>query len=69
MRYLSINNRTYAVPDPEGISASGWAEETRSFHKKIHNVNFFVKRKKAYHAAAGESGFWGSQQTKIDGTA
>jgi hypothetical protein len=27
------------------------------FHKKIHNVNFFVKKKKAYHAAAGESGF------------
>jgi hypothetical protein len=27
------------------------------FHKKIHVVNFFVKKKKAYHAAAGESGF------------
>jgi len=39
------------------------------FHKKIHNVNFFVKKEKEYHAAAGESGFWVSQQTKTGFTA
>jgi hypothetical protein len=26
-------------------------------HKKIHNVNFFVQKKKTYHAAAGENSF------------
>jgi len=28
------------------------------FHKKIHNVNFFVKKNKTYHAAAGETSVW-----------
>jgi hypothetical protein len=28
------------------------------FTKKIHVVNFFVKKKKEYHAAAGESDFY-----------
>jgi hypothetical protein len=34
------------------------------FHKKIHNVNFFVKKKK-YHAAAGESGHCRAQTLSL----
>jgi hypothetical protein len=36
--------------------APGRAEEPISFPKKIHFVNFFGKRNRMYHAAAGESG-------------
>jgi len=43
------------VPDPEGMSASGRAEETRSFSQKNSQREFFVKKNKTYHAAAGES--------------
>jgi len=41
---LCVKNYTrYAVPDLKGISASGRAEETRSFFKKIHFVDFLKK--------------------------
>jgi hypothetical protein len=46
-----------AIPDLAGGIASGRTEDPTLFHKKIHNVNFFVKKKQKYHAAAGESGF------------
>jgi hypothetical protein len=39
-----------------GISPPAGGKKPDLFHKKIHVVNFFVKKKKAYHAAAGESG-------------
>jgi hypothetical protein len=45
------------VPNPDAGFASGRAEDYMLFHKKIHSVNFFVKKIKTYHAAAGESGF------------
>jgi hypothetical protein len=47
----------YAVTNPAEHFASGRAEDSILFHKKIHCVNFFVKKIKKYHAAAGESGF------------
>jgi hypothetical protein len=48
---------SYAVPSPEVDIASGRAEDSRSFSQKTSQRNFFVKKKKTYHAAAGESGF------------
>jgi len=47
----------YAVAHPKGNFTSGRAEQTILFHKKIYNVNLFVKKKKQYYAAAGETGF------------
>jgi hypothetical protein len=35
--------------------ASGRAEDSMLVTKKIHVVSFFVTRKKAYHAPAGDS--------------
>ncbi|MFP4441304.1 MAG: hypothetical protein ACLFVO_29075 [Chloroflexaceae bacterium] len=45
------------LPCSAGDIAAGRVEETQSFFTKMHNVHFCEKRKKAYHAAAGESGF------------
>jgi hypothetical protein len=45
-----------AIPRLAGDIAVGRAEEPGSFPKKIHFVDFFGKRKRMYHAAAGESG-------------
>jgi len=39
------------------------------FHKKIHNVNFFVKKNKTYHAAAGKADVRVDHQTEISCTA
>ncbi|MFP4438822.1 MAG: hypothetical protein ACLFVO_16390 [Chloroflexaceae bacterium] len=38
-----------------GDIAFGRAEETRSFSQKNSQRDFFVKKDKKYHAAAGES--------------
>jgi hypothetical protein len=43
---------------------AGW-KLTDLFHKKIHVVNFFVKKKTAYHAAAGESGHYWAQTPNL----
>jgi len=51
-----INNTSYAVPDLEGHIASGRAEKPDIFTKNSL-YEFFVKKNKPYHAAAGESGF------------
>jgi len=40
-----------------GHIASGRAEGIRSFSQKNSQRDFFVKKKRVYHAAAGESGF------------
>jgi hypothetical protein len=47
------------------MSASGWAEETRPFSQKNSRCEFFVKKKKAYHAAAGESGHHRAQTPSL----
>jgi hypothetical protein len=48
----------YAVAHPKGIFASGRAEPTILFGKKVAwSATFFPKRSKKYHAAAGEAGF------------
>jgi hypothetical protein len=45
------------IPHLAEISSPAGRKIPDLFHKKIHFVNFFVKKKKVYHAAAGESGF------------
>jgi len=51
-------NRSYAVTDPKGNVASGRAGDSFFFTKNFaQSAKFFVKKKKEYHAAAGESGF------------
>ena len=41
-----------AIPRLAGDIAAGRAEEPGFFPKKIHNVNFFRKRKRMHHTAA-----------------
>jgi len=50
-------NTSCAVIDSKTYFTSGRAEDSCLFHKKIHIVNFFVKKKKKYHAAGGASDF------------
>jgi len=47
------------------MSPPAGRKKTDLFHKKIHNVNFFVKKKKKYHAAAGESGHYRAQTPSL----
>jgi hypothetical protein len=48
-----------------GDMASDRAEHAQSFHKNIHSVNVFVNKKKAYQAAAGESGHDRAQTPRL----
>jgi hypothetical protein len=47
---------------------AGW-KKPDLFHKKIHIVNFFVKKNKKYHAAAGEADVRGWHQARTNPTA
>ncbi len=47
--------RDQVIPRLVGDIASGRAEDSILFHKKNHIVNFFVKKAKKHHAAAGDS--------------
>ncbi|MFP4436634.1 MAG: hypothetical protein ACLFVO_05260 [Chloroflexaceae bacterium] len=56
-REMTSADMYQALPRLTGIIASDRAEEIRSFSQKSSQREFFVKKKKEYHAAAGESGF------------
>jgi len=51
------------------MSSPAGQKKADLFHKKIHVVNFFVKKNKTYHAAAGEADVWVGHQTEISCTA
>ncbi|MFP4440707.1 MAG: hypothetical protein ACLFVO_26020 [Chloroflexaceae bacterium] len=42
------------------------AEDPILFHKNLHFVQIFMKKKKTYHAAAGKASFLVRHQTGID---
>jgi len=52
--------------NPKGHVTSGRAEETIFFHKNLHKVQIFVKKRKKYHAAAGESGHYRAQTSGLN---
>ncbi|MFP4439586.1 MAG: hypothetical protein ACLFVO_20275 [Chloroflexaceae bacterium] len=54
------------LPHLAGDIASGRAEEIRSFSQKFTLWIFSVKKKRDYHAAAGESGFhWVKRRSRM----
>jgi hypothetical protein len=46
-RETASADRYQTIPHLAGVIASGRAEDLFFFHKKIHNVNFFVKKEKS----------------------
>jgi|GEM_PF-6631198 len=54
-----VNDRSYAVTDPEGNVASGRAEDLLRFPEHLARcARCSGKQHKMYHAAAGEAGVW-----------
>jgi hypothetical protein len=57
-RVMRVNDRSYAVTDPEGNFASGRAEQDILVSGNVgsQNQHFLKKIIIEYHAAAGEAG-------------
>jgi hypothetical protein len=66
-RVTRVNYTRYAVTNPKGNFASVRAEQTRSFSRNFGSKSQnFVKKMNKYHAAAGKSGHYRAQTSRLD---